>query len=127
MTINYVVKPRKNINDPYAPQRYYAMAKARGDVNLKQLGKEITQRSTVNHADTLAVLESLTQLLGEHIMAGDIVRLGDLGDFRITLSSAGTATAEEFTSAQIEKARIRFRPGQDLREVLQNLTYKKEK
>ncbi|MGX6991513.1 HU family DNA-binding protein [Pseudolactococcus reticulitermitis] len=64
----YSVNAKINPSQPVALGRYYATAKSSGDVTLKQLGKEIAQRSTVNHADTLAVLEVLTQLLRGSIL-----------------------------------------------------------
>ena len=125
MSIAYSVNSKINPIQLDAPGRYYATAKSSGDVTLKQLGKEIAQRSTVNHADTLAVLEVLTQLLGDHIANGDIVRLGDFGRFNISLKSIGAENQAAFTSKNIEKAKINFRPGKDLQDTLKTLTYKK--
>lgn len=60
MAVKYVVSENINPQDVTAPKKWYAKAKSTGDVSLKELSKEITQRSTVNSADTLAVLDVLT-------------------------------------------------------------------
>ena len=46
MSIAYSVNSKINPIQLDAPGRYYATAKSSGDVTLKQLGKEIAQRST---------------------------------------------------------------------------------
>jgi predicted histone-like DNA-binding protein len=92
---------------------------------LKALGKEITQRSTVNHADTLAVLEALTQVLTDQLAEGKIVRFGDFGSFQIGIGSGGAESKEKFTSSLIKTKKVTFRPGIDLKEMLNNLKFEK--
>ena len=106
-------------------KKWYATAKSTGEVTLKALGKEITQRSTVNHADTLAVLESLTQLLVERLAEGKIVRFGDFGAFQITLGSSGADKEEHFSTSLIKSKKVTFRPGADLRDMLKTLKFEK--
>ena len=96
-----------------------------GEITLKALGKEISQRSTVNTADTLAVLESLTQLMSERLAEGQIVRFGDFGSFQISVSSEGAETMDKFHSGMIKSKKITFRPGIDLREMLNNLRFER--
>ncbi|MDR2009131.1 MAG: HU family DNA-binding protein [Bacteroidales bacterium] len=125
MAIKYVLSEKSNPMDPEQPKKWYAHAKSAGDITLKALGKEITQRSTVNHADTLAVLEALTQLLTEKLAEGKIVRFGDLGSFQISIGSEGAETEENFNSSMIKTKKVSFRPGIDLKEMLNNLKFEK--
>jgi predicted histone-like DNA-binding protein len=85
MAIKYVLAERLNPQKPEEPKKWYALAKSTGDITLRKLGEDIAQRSTVNHADTLAVLESLTQVLTMRLSEGLIVRFGDFGSFQVTL------------------------------------------
>lgn len=126
MAIRYALAERPNPRDMTAPRKFYAHAKSTGDINLKQLSKDISARSTVNSSDTLAVLDSLIQQLVKELEAGRIVRLGDFGSFQISISSEGADTAEQFTSSMIKGSRIIFRPGIDLRDMLATVTYHKE-
>ena len=125
MAINYVLVERGNPQKPEEPKKFYAQAKSTGSVTLKELGKEITQRSTVNHADTLAVLEALTQVLADNLSAGKIVRLGDFGTFQIAITSDGAETEKEFTSNLVKKPKVAFRAGNDLKDMLKVLKYEK--
>ena len=125
MAINYVLVERGNPQKPEEPKKFYAQAKSTGSVTLKELGKEITQRSTVNHADTLAVLEALTQVLADNLSAGKIVRLGDFGTFQISVGSEGADTEKEFTSNLVKNPKVAFRAGNDLKEMLKVLKYER--
>ena len=125
MAINYVLVERGNPQKPEEPKKFYAQAKSTGSVTLKELGKEITQRSTVNHADTLAVLEALTQVLADNLSAGKIVRLGDFGTFQIAITSDGAETEKEFTSNLVKNPKVAFRAGNDLKDMLKVLKYEK--
>ena len=125
MAVSYVLVERGNPQKPEEPKKFYAQAKSTGSVTLKELGKEITQRSTVNHADTLAVLEALTQVLADNLSAGKIVRLGDFGTFQISVGSEGAATEKEFTSNLVKNPKVAFRAGNDLKDMLKVLKYER--
>lgn len=125
MAIKYVLSEKGNPLKPEDPKKWYANAKSTGDILLRALGKEITQRSTVNHADTLAVLEALTQVLTERLAEGKIVRLGDFGAFQISIGSEGVENPEKFHASYIKTKKVTFRPGVDLKEMLNNLKFEK--
>ncbi|MDR2119782.1 MAG: HU family DNA-binding protein [Tannerella sp.] len=126
MAVKYVLVKKGNPLKPGSPKKLYANTKSTGVVSLKVLGKEITQRCTVNHADTLAVLEALTQVLTSNLGAGRIVRFGDFGSFQIGVGSAGADTEEKFDASLIRSKKVIFRPGIDLKEMLNNLVFEKQ-
>jgi predicted histone-like DNA-binding protein len=126
MSVQYVLSQKGNPLKPEEAKKWYANAKSKGEITLKALGKEITQRSTVNHADTLAVLEALTQVLTERLAEGKIVRFGDFGGFQVSIGSTGAESVEKFTSSLIKTKKVTFRPGVDLKEMLNNLKFEKE-
>jgi len=125
MSVKYVISEKGNPLNPAAPKKWYASAKSSGDISLKALGKDITQRSTVNPADTAAVLEALTQVLVERLADGKIVRFGDFGAFQVSLGSSGADSAAQFNASLIKTKKVTFRPGIDLREMLNNLKFEK--
>ncbi len=126
MPVNYVLVERHNPLKPSDPKKIYALAKSAGEVNLKQLSKDIAARCTVNSSDTLAVLDALIQQLTKELEEGRIVRMGDFGSFQLSISSEGIAAKEVFNSSLIKKSRIIFRPGKDLRDMLAVVSYTKE-
>jgi len=75
--------------------------------------------------DTMAVLEGLLQIIPDELVNGKIIKLGDFGTFRTTLSVEGAATEEEFTFANIKKLNIRFRPDREFVNLLAGVQYRK--
>lgn len=125
MSIKYNVSERSNPLNPKAAKKWYANARSTGSVNLKALGKEIAQRSTVAPADTQAVLVALTEVLVEHLAEGQIVKLDDFGAFQVSIGSEGAETAAKFNVSMIKTKKVIFRPGMDLKLMLNNLKFEK--
>ena len=125
MSVKYTVSERGNPLQPQQPKKWYANAKSAGNTTLRTLGKEIAARSTVSPADTQAVLVALTEVLVEHLADGKIVRLGDFGAFQVSISSTGADTEAKFNASLIKGGKVIFRPGIDLKEMLNNLKYEK--
>ena len=124
-TVTYSVTPRLNPRDKEAPAKYYARAQANGDVSIREMSERIQQSCTVTKADVQAVLVALEDVIIDALKSGEIVRLGDLGTFQISLSSKGAVTEEDYNTSFITKARINFRPGVALAGTLSTLTYSK--
>ena len=128
MAVPYVVIPKGNPGKPDAPKKFYAQAKSAGEVSLKKLSKEICEgNSTVSDTDTLAVLNELTKVLRRNLSQGRIVRLGDFGCLQVGLSGDGAETPEKFNHTLIKKAKVTFRPGAELRNMLATLKYTRTK
>lgn len=76
MAVKYNIVERKNILKPSETPKFYASAKADGEVSFKALAKEIAAAgSTVSDSDMLAVLNDLTKILTKHLAEGKIVKL----------------------------------------------------
>ena len=128
MAVNYSIVPKVNPQDRNATPKYYAQAKSRSEFTFKKLSKEIAEGSTtVSDTDVMAVLNDLTKVLRRHLDNGEIVRFGDFGSFQISISSEGAETAEKFHFSLIKNPKVTFRPGVDLKEMLNNLKYEKAK
>ncbi|MCD7974123.1 MAG: HU family DNA-binding protein [Candidatus Azobacteroides sp.] len=126
MAVTYVVVERRNPLKEEEPARFYAQAKSREELTFKELGTEISEiSSTVSDTDAVAVLNDLIKILIRHLAKGHIVRLGDFGSLRMTLSSQGAISEKTFTSDFIRSAKVSFNPGKDLKKMIRNLEYKK--
>lgn len=88
MAVKYNVIERKNLLKPTEAPKFYASAKANGEVSFKSLAKEIASAgSTVSDTDVLAVLNDLTKVLVKHLAEGKVVKLGDFGNLQVSLKS----------------------------------------
>ncbi len=126
MSAEYNVISRINPRDAAAPPKYYPSYKSSGRVTLRQLSKKIAQISTVSTADTMAVLESLLELIPQELADGNIVELGAFDSFRLTINAEGSATPEEVSSRNIKKINSRFMPGKEFKQVVDITEFKKE-
>ena len=123
--VTYSVSPRINPSEKGTPPKYYGHVQARGDVSLREMSERIQQTCTVHKSDVYAVLVALEDVITDALKGGEIVRSGDLGTFQIGISSKGALTEEDYDESLIKKARINFRPGLALANILGNLSYKK--
>ena len=128
MAVPYVTVERGNPLNPAEPKKVYAQAKSSGELSFRNLAKEIAEGgTTVSDSDVMAVLNDLIKVLRRNLNAGRIVRFGDFGAFQVTFKSKGVESEEKFNASLIHSAKITFRPGEDLKKMLNNLKYKKIK
>ncbi|AIH01668.1 HU family DNA-binding protein [Riemerella anatipestifer] len=106
-------------------KKFYASPVYQGEKTLEGLTKDIEKISTVSGADIRAVLYALVDVMQTSLSEGRIVRLGELGSMRVSLSSEGKAKEEEVTSAAVKSAKVLFTPGSDLKKMLQTLKFEK--
>lgn len=126
MPVNYVLVPRGNPAKPKDPKKLYAQFKSNGEVDTRQLVKEISARSTISAADAMAVVEMLLEIVPEKLAQGQIVRLGALGSFSASLTSEGVEKEEQFVaSTMIRGYKIRFRPSMELAKAVASLDYRR--
>ena len=112
MSVKYNVIPRKDPRNLESPPKFYPSVVSSGHTGLREItGVSIGKFSTVSSVDTLAVLEALLSVVPEELARGQIVELGDLGSFRLTIETIGAATEGEVNAANIAAAHVRFTPG----------------
>lgn len=106
-------------------KKFYASALANGEMTLNKLTKNIEKISTVSGADIRAVVYTMVDVMKDALADGQIVRLGDLGSLRISISSNPEDTEDAVNASTIKGARTIFTPGKDLKETLKILEYVK--
>lgn len=127
MAVKIKAVQRVNPQDITAPQKFYAKAVGTGKTDLKRLAKMIAMQCTVNRADCLAVLAALEDNIIMELQDGKIVQIGDLGTFQLGVHSLASLLQDEVSSNSVVKARLNFRPGEELKKMMNNLSYRKEK
>ena len=107
-------------------KKYYASPVTNGELNLADLTTAVEKICTVSGADIRAVLYAMVDVSIDNLARGTIVRLGDLGSLRVSLSSRGEATTEEVSSSSIKSVGIIFTPGTRIKETLETVKFQKE-
>lgn len=105
--------------------KFYASAKVTGETDIHQLINRIEKISTVSGADIRAVLYALVDVVPDELADGNVVRIGDLGNFRISISSEGHESADDVSSNSIKKSRVIFTPGDKFKDMLKMLEFTK--
>ena len=105
--------------------KYYATPHYSAEIDLFGLSKKLSIRSTITRIDAVAVTSGLVDLIAEELVEGRIVRLGNLGSFRISINSSGEDTAIKVTAGSIKKSRVLFRPGLLFKKNLRDLSFEK--
>ena len=107
MAVKFKVVKRKVLNGAEKDSvKNYAIAKTSGTSDLNKLCKLICSRSP---------LSSLNWAMDLELSSGNVVQLGEFGNFRMSINSEGTNTPEDFDATKIKGVRIIFFPGSALR------------
>jgi predicted histone-like DNA-binding protein len=125
MTVKFNVVERGNPANREAPKKFYPSVASSGRKTLRQMATQISQMSTVSSADTMAVLEALLTTIPQELAAGNVVELGDFGNFWLKANADGADTADAVRSSQITTILPRFNPGKEFKKVLATLEYVK--
>lgn len=107
--------------------KYYASPHYTGEIDLYELGKELSERTTVSRVDAEAVLSGFADLISDRLSEGKIVRLGNFGAFRISINSRGEEASQDVTSRSIKKGRVLFRPAVRFQKQLDRLNFERVK
>ena len=87
-------------------------------MTLRQLAQRISQMCTVSSPDTMAVLESMLTIIPQELTEGNIVELGDFGNFWLRSSSEGAEEMDKVTGNQVTSLMPRFNPGKEFKKAL---------
>ena len=117
-----MVPKQNNIATP--PQvKYYPCAVSSGEVDLEYLAEIISSRSTISVADCYGVLIGMSQVIGEELAKGKIVKIERLGTFALSLKGAGTDEHQKLNKNTILGTRMLFKPAKSLKKVLTTLNF----
>jgi len=125
MTVKFNVVERGQPGNSAAPKKYYPSIQSTGRVTQREIAEMIAQISTISNADTMAMLEAFLTVVPRELAKGNIVELGDFGNFWLRNSSEGAETPEDVRAAQITKILPRFNPGKEFKKALNDITFEK--
>ena len=123
MALNYSIAMMGNPMNLEEAKRAYAKAQVSQELSLKALAKRVSSQTTASRADVTAVIIATVENMIDGLRAGEQVDFGDLGKFRLQITSHGAETAEKFTSSNITGVNIQFIPGEDLKTIFSGLEF----
>ena len=100
-------------------QKAFAVAQYTEVMTIEKFSKHISTHGCVySRADISAILYMAVDCMREQLLEGKKIRLGDLGDFYVTLSSKGADDANNFNSQNITDVKVQWEPGADFKTLV---------
>ncbi|UMB55479.1 DNA-binding protein [Lutibacter sp. A64] len=115
---------RRNPQDVNADNKFYAKAISQGVIDFERLAYLVSNQCTVRESDCYAVLRALEHNIMDELKQGKVVQLGGIGNLQVGVSSRGETLPEEVSGNSVKKAHMNFRPGANLRDMLEVMKYK---
>ena len=88
---------------------YYANAKATGTCDMYELCDLISLSSTASPGDVRLILDSLIEVMKRSLGKGEVVQVGELGNFQLQFGSTGTLTVKRWPISVSKRFLIRRR------------------
>ena len=100
-------------------QNAFAIAQYADVMTIEKFARHIATHGCVySRADISAILYMAVDCMREQLLEGKKIRLGDLGDFSVNLSSKGAETADKFTAQNITGVNVVWDPGMEFKNLL---------
>ena len=97
-------------------QKAFAVAQYSEVMNIEKFAKHISTHGCVySRADISAILYMAVDCMREQLLEGKKIRLGDLGDFSVMISSTGAESADKFTAQNITGVTVVWDPGREFK------------
>lgn len=104
-------------------KKYYASNVTTGETDIDALTSKIEKISTVSGADIRAVLYAMVDVSIDELEDGKIVRLGDLGSIRVSISSEGHVEEKDVKASSIKGQKVLFTPGSKIKDMLKTISF----
>ena len=102
----------------------FAVAQYAEVMTIEKFARHIATHGCVySRADISAILYLAVECMRERLLEGRKIRLGDLGDFSVSLSSKGAETAKKFNAANITAVNVVWDCGQEFKNLLANAEF----
>lgn len=100
-------------------QKTFAVAQYSEVMTIEKFAKHVSSHGCVySRADISAILYMAVDCMREQLLEGKKIRLGDLGDFAVSLSSKGAADASTFTAQNITDVKVFWEPGAQFKNLI---------
>ena len=105
---------------------YTATLVTNREIKAKEFSEILAKRTRISEIDCLKILMTISDEICKNLMEGNIVRIDQIGSFRITAKSAIVKREEEVTPETIGSPSIVFTPSSELKKKLSGIRYEKE-
>lgn len=105
-------------------QNAFAVAQYTDVMTIEKFARHIATHGCVySRADISAILYMAVDCMREMLLDGKKIRLGDLGDFSINISSKGAESAEKFSAQNITAAKVVWDAGTEFKNLMKDAEF----
>ena len=105
-------------------QNAFAVAQYAEVMTIEKFARHIASHGCVySRADIAAILYMAVDCMREQLLEGKKIRLGDLGDFSVNLTSKGAESADKFTAQNITGVNVVWDCGPQFKGLLQDAEF----
>lgn len=123
MKYKYMLRGKPGVKD--SPKKWHANPMPDSPEDVKSMTRAATENTTTSAMEMETALSLWGSYAAKRLLAGESVRVGDLGTLRITFRSKGVENIDDFKASQmIYDVRLRFTPSKEFREnVVNKMTF----
>ena len=100
-------------------QNAFAVAQYTDVMTIEKFARHIASHGGVySRADISALRDLAVDCMREQLLEGKKIRLGDLGDFSVSISSKGAETADKFSAQNITGVNVVWDCGQEFKNLI---------
>ena len=105
-------------------QNAFAIAQYADVMTIEKFAKHIATHGCVySRADISAILYMAVDCMREQLLEGKKIRLGDLGDFSVSLQSKGAESADKFSPQNITGVNVNWECGSEFKNLLKDAEF----
>ena len=105
-------------------QHAFAVAQYTDVMTIEKFARHISSHGCVySRADISAILYLAVDCMREMLLDGRKIRLGDLGDFSVGLTSTGAETADKFSAANITAVNVVWDCGKEFKNLVKDAEF----
>lgn len=125
MPLKYRIVLKKDMSKGAATgaQLYYGQIRSTEKTSFKKLCKLVSGYCTAKPGEVELVIDGLIYVLCMLLESGNVIQMGEFGNFRMVAGSRGSSTLKDFNPMMFKKARIVFTPGAMLRQLIAEASY----
>jgi predicted histone-like DNA-binding protein len=101
MTVKFNIVERGRPGHSETPKKYYPSIQSTGRVSMRQLAERASKMSALSTPDMMAAIEILLAIIPDELSQGNIVELGDFGNFWLRFSAEGVEDIAKVRGDQI--------------------------
>lgn len=117
--VKYLKRPHPTKKDE--PELWYASPMTTKAESLKSMTKAATENTSIAPTEMEAAITLWGNYASKRLLAGETVRVGDLGTMRLTFRSKGVESIDDVNAGQmIYDVRLKFTPSKEFRENIIN-------